>query len=355
MNKTSPIDTAADTARDVQPSSDAPPACAPGVAGRLWAHALKRALRLSPAETRVTTRGFQVQSPQVVQRLEAIGANFALGYNTAIGCTGMAQLTQTLQRVASAERSFAFEGAAMGLALTDGLTPGRRWFPAFVAGPASPHEYMAWVGLGWALARLPVSPVKALQPYRSINKWLALDGWGFHDGYFGWRRSIAQQRRPRTLDAAQARVFDQGLGRSLWFVFGAGVQAISQAIEAFEPHRRGDLWSGVGLACAYAGGVDRSGLQALRTHAIAANEGAALGQGIVFAAQARQLAQNPTAHTELACMEIIGLDLPRAAALAIQHLPPEGDDLATYQRWRAAIRVQCAREFDRLAQREELH
>ena len=351
MNRTSQIDI--DT--DVNIAAGAPPARAPGVVGRLWARTLGRALKLSPAETRVASRGFQVDSTQVVQRLEAIGANFALGYNTAIGCTRLTQLTQALQRVAPAERGFAFEGAAMGLALTDGLTPGRRWFPAFVAGPASSHEYMAWVGLGWALARLPVSPAKALQPYRSINKWLALDGWGFHEGYFGWRRCIAQQRRPRSLDAAQAQVFDQGLGRSLWFVFGAGVEAIAQAIEAFEPQRRGDLWSGVGLACAYAGGAGRSGLQALRAHAAAADQGAALGQGVVFAAQARQRAENPTAHTGLACMEIIGLDLPEAAALAIQQLPSEGDDLATYQRWRAAIRVQCGRHFDRLSQREKLH
>ena len=314
-----------------------------GAIGRLWSLGLGRLFRLSPDETRVATRGFSVDSPQVVQRLEEIGASFAYGYNTAIRSASLDELVAALQLVPPADSGFAFEGAAMGLALTDWMTPGRRWFEAFVAGPANHHEYMAWVGLGWSLARLPVSPVGALRRHRSINKWLALDGYGFHEGYFGWRQSIARQRRPRSLVGSAARVFDQGLGRSLWFVFGADPAAVTRAIEAFDPGRHGDLWSGVGLAATYAGGVDSIGLAALR--AAAGCHTAALGQGVVFAAQARQRAGNSVPHAELACQVILGLRLPDAAAIARRYLPSYGDGIESYQQWRSDTQAWCARQL----------
>lgn len=314
-----------------------------GVIGRLWSHALGRLLRLSIKETLVSTRGFRVDSPQVAQRLEDIGASFAHGYNTAIRSDDLGALASALQTVAAADSGFAFEGAAMGLALTDCLTPGRQWFDAFVAGPARHHEYMVWVGLGWALARLPVSPLRALRRYRSINKWLALDGYGFHQGYFGWRQAITRQRRPSSLAGSAARVFDQGLGRSLWFVFGADPAAVAPAIEAFDPDRQGDLWSGVGLAATYAGGVEAIGLQAL--HAAAGRHAPALGQGVIFAAAARRRAGNPVAHAELACQVILGLGLNDAAALALRYLPAHGDDVDRYQLWRSSIQAWCGREL----------
>ena len=307
----------------------------------LWPRALERLLRLSPDETRVATRGFEVESPRVVERLEDIGASFVHGYNSALRSASLDALMGVLAPLPPADAGFAFEGAAMGLALADWMTPGRRRFEAFVAGPALAHEYMAWVGLGWSFARLPVSPVRALRRYRSINKWLALDGYGFHEGYFGWRQSVSRQRRPRSLAGSAARVFDQGLGRSLWFVCGASAAAVARTVEAFAQDRRGDLWSGIGLAATYAGGVDRAGLGALRE--AAAGHVPALGQGVVFAAQARLRAGNPVPHAVLACREILGLDLPDAAALATRHLPSEGDDIESFQRWRFAIQAGCAR------------
>ncbi len=184
------------------------------------------------------------------------------------------------------------------------------------------------------------APLRVLRRHRSINKWLALDGYGFHQGYFGWRQSITRQRRPRSLAGSEAKVFDQGLGRSLWFVCGASPAAVTRTIEAFDHGRQGDLWSGVGLAAAYAGGVDAIGLKVL--HAAAGRHAPAFGQGVVFAAQARRQAGNPVPHVELACQVILGLGLPDAADIAHRYLPPDGDDIKSYQRWRLAIQAWCA-------------
>ncbi len=63
--------------------------------------------------------------------------------------------------------------------------------------------------------------------------WLVVDGFGFHEGYFHWRRQLdpAAVRPPLSLYGKKA--FDQGLGRSLWFVEGTDIHRISSRIARF--------------------------------------------------------------------------------------------------------------------------
>ena len=227
----------------------------------------------------------------------------------------------------------------MGLAVSDWFSPGRRLFDAFVAGPGKPHEYMVWVGLGWSFARLPVSPIRVLRRYNSINRWLALDGYGFHAGYFAWQKSVSLHRRPRSLAGCEAKVFDQGLGRSLWFVFGASSRRIAQSITTFDQSRRADLWSGVGLAATYAGGVNEDELRAIVR--AAGIHSPSLAQGVVFAAEARRRADNAVPDSVLACQVVLGLSLSETADIAIRCLPEGRDDILAYQEWRTAIQAEC--------------
>lgn len=311
----------------------------PSLGRRVWSRVLGRLAGLSDEETKVSTRGFAVDRPEMVERLEAIGRHFAWGYNHALRSCDLAVLARELATRPGDDAGFAYEGAAMGLVIADWMTPGRRMFEAYVRGPARPHEYMAWVGLGWALARLPVSPMRALSRYRNLNKWLALDGYGFHEGYFNWPRSVVRHRPARGLTADAARVFDQGLGRSLWFVRGADPCSVAAAIGSFDASRHGDLWAGVGLAVTYAGGAGATALQTLRKSA--GPHACALAQGVVFAAQARRLAGNLVAHTELACAELLGMSACAAAEIAIETLSVGDDSLQAYQCWRLAIQQRC--------------
>jgi len=45
-----------------------------------------------------------------------------------------------------------------------------------------------------------------------------MDGFGFHEGYFQWSRSVRKKALPKGVNGYALRAFDQGLGRSLWFV-----------------------------------------------------------------------------------------------------------------------------------------
>jgi hypothetical protein len=172
--------------------------------------------------------------------------------------------------------------------------------------------------------------------------WLALDGYGFHEGFFHATEYLDEQRLAPGLSSHAQRVFDQGLGRSMWFSQGSDPERLSAAVARFPAPRREDLWSGAGLAAAYAGGVSRNVLEQLREHA--AGYEPDLAQGVAFAAKARQRAGNMVPHTDLACDVFCRLRADEAAAITdrcLQDLPADGAEPA-YQVWRRRIREQFA-------------
>jgi hypothetical protein len=242
-------------------------------------------------------------------------------------------------------RGFAYEGAGMALALLDRLTPWNRGrLRAFLDGPGDRHAYMVHVGAGWALARHGRRVDRTLAELDPLLGWLVVDGYGFHEGYFHSDRFIDRQEPPQRLDGYARRVFDQGLGRCIWFVDGADTVRIPERIGRFEPSRRADLWSGVGLACAYAGGADREGVESL---AIASGPyRPCVAQGAAFAAKARQRAGNPSDQTELACRVLCGVPAQRAAEWTDVALVDLTDSEAEprFEIWRRRIQERCALE-----------
>jgi hypothetical protein len=294
---------------------------------------------VDPAETGFAQRGFAATTPDRRDRLEQAGRHFAAGYNAAIRGADADLVLSDLNAVPLEQRGFAFEGAGMGFALLDLLAPWRsRHFARFLAGAAGPHVYIAHVGAGWALARTSPRLAWRLGPLDPLLGWLAFDGYGFHAGYFHPHRAIDRQRRPRGLRGVARHVYDQGLGRSIWFARGADPAAVSATVAAFAPERRADVWSGVGLAAAYAGGADPADLADLA--AAAGSWRPDLGQGAAFAAKARARAGNPAAHTQLACSTFCGMDAARAASLTDAALPAPraDDDGASFMLWRRRIR-----------------
>jgi hypothetical protein len=284
-------------------------------------------------------REFHVPGELVRARLERIGETFLQGYHEALADGSLDTLAMRLDTIDLEYRGFGYEGAAMALDLLDQITPWKRSrTPKFLAGPAEPHTYMVIVGIGWSMARLRLGFGRRFSNLDSLLRWLALDGWGFHEGYFHWRRYADGQPHPRELKGYARRAFDQGLGRSMWFVGGANSEVIVDLVEGFPYFRRGDLWSGIGLACTYAGGIDSLEISRLRN--AAGSWWPHLAQGAVFAAKARRRAGNPTEHTDDACHLLTGLSAIEAAALSDLMLSHaiEGPE-PTYEEWRTRIRM----------------
>jgi len=304
---------------------------------------LKRTLLgLSPAEANPDRRGFETGVATVRERVGRIGGHFIEGYNAALLDGEPVRLAETLnQNVESEFRGFAFEGAAMGLVIADFLHPfSASRFQAFLEGPARHHDLILHIGAGWALARLPVRLERATERMDPLLRWLAIDGYGFHQGFFHWRRFIEAREEPRRLSAYGRCAFDHGLGRSLWFFKAGDAERIAQAIGGFPPRRRPHLWSGLGLACAYAGGVGLAGLSAVK--AACGHYLPMLRQGVAFAALSRAKAGNPAAWTAMACEtlcegsadDIVAMTLATGEGLAGQGESP------AYEMWRQRLQSQ---------------
>lgn len=271
-------------------------------------------------------------------RLERIGAEFMRGYQAAIVHENLQSLVTGLEDGEVEWRGFAFEGAAMGLALRDALTPWRaNRVAGFLRGAGDAHTYMVHVGVGWVWARVPFGRRRAAQRLDPLLRWLAFDGWGFHEGFFHWQEYVAGQAMPGQLNAYERRVFDQGLGRSFWFVNGGNPELIASTINGLPVARHPDLWSGIGLAATYAGLVEETALKALLE--ASGPHRPQLAQGSAFAAKARQRAGNLTAYTSLATGVLCEMSAPDAARLCdttLEDLPANADPSA-YEVWRQRI------------------
>ena len=304
----------------------------------------RRILALPLASVSFEQRGFRGANPAMRQRLEAVGGTFLAGYHFSLECDSTEELESKLAGVELDLRGFAFEGAAMGLALRERLTPwNSQLIKKFLGGAGDAHTYMIHVGLGWVWARTPFGFRRWQKKLDPLHGWLAFDGWGFHEGFFHWPKYIAGQPAPKKLRGYERRAFDQGLGRSFWFVNGGNVDLIAQTISDFPAGRQADLWSGLGLAATYACLVGEADLQKIRARA--GEFFPQLAQGAAFAAKARQRAGNTTAHTELAAKVFCGMSVEEAAHLtdaALENLPANASEPA-YEIWRQRIQKNFTR------------
>ncbi|PZT71080.1 hypothetical protein DN402_01750 [Streptomyces sp. SW4] len=250
------------------------------------------------------------------------------------------ELVPRLDAVPPGLRGIAYEGAGMGLTLLDSLLPYRRRLPAFLHGPGAPYRCLIHIGAGLVLPRVPVDPRRFLARQDPVLRWLVMDGYGFHEGFFTWRETVERHRTPRGIRGYAARAFDQGVGRSLWFSTGADVERIIDTLRAFPLARQGDLWSGIGLACAYAAGVmDRDAVATLLE--AAGRHRADLATGTAVASVFREQSGLPAPHTDLACDVVWGS--PGSDVAAIAHEAGRGVLGAgtgpAYERWRLRIRA----------------
>ena len=294
---------------------------------------------LGTDSTSYARRGFRGATDEMRARLEQIGTTFLRGYHAALEQDEPSQLASRLDMEALELRGFIYEGAAMGLTLLDSLTPwNSRRLKRFLEGPGDAHAYMLHVGAGWLWARLPFTVNRKLHQLDPLLKWLGFDGWGFHEGFFHWQDYLAGRPYPKRLAGYERRAFDQGLGRSFWFVNGGSPAWISETIAQFSADRRADLWSGLGLAATYAGYASAESLRELRESAGVHQHH--LAQGAAFAAKARQRAGNLTDYTDRSTRVLCGTSATDAARVpdsALENLPGDGAEPA-YEIWRQRVR-----------------
>jgi enediyne biosynthesis protein E2 len=311
-----------------------------------------RRLVMTPALAKVSFagRGFPAVPSSGTRRLEAIPQAVICGFEWGIDARDQWEVERRLDLIDPEQRGFAYEGATMAFTILDAMGPrqGTRT-RELLLGPGQRHIFLAYIGMGFAMARLPrvlwkkVLPDLSGSSYYPTMSWLAVDGYGFDRAYFDTRRWVDLQQVPAAYpwDGAPhyfLHAVDQGIGRALWFIHGGDTVAVAAAVGRFAVHRQPDLWSGVGLAATFAGGASAASMAALRE--AAADDAPDLAQGSVFAAKARSYAEFVPDHTSTAVQALAGLSVQDAVALAdgASVAADAPGTLPPYERWRGGVR-----------------
>ncbi|AGM04446.1 hypothetical protein AORI_1858 [Amycolatopsis keratiniphila] len=306
-------------------------------------------------------RGFGVPRTPSTARLESIPQSVVCGFEWGIDAPALWEAERRLDMVEPEMRGFAYEGAAMAFTILDVMPGGRKDRTAeLMSGPGLPHVFLTYIGIGFAMARLPrplwkkVLPELDGVPFHPTMSWLAVDGYAFDRAYFDTRKWVDEQFVPKQYPWAGApayfpRACDQGIGRALWFINGGDPVKVAAAVDRFPAGRRPDLWSGVGLASTFAGGCDRPGLVRLRE--AAGEHQDELGLGVVFAVKARTFSSFVPPHTRRAARALAGLSVEEAVELADSTEVTEdaADGTPAYELWRQNIREGLAPSAGRLS------
>ncbi|MBV9822731.1 MAG: DUF1702 family protein [Actinobacteria bacterium] len=305
----------------------------------------RRILTPNMSATKLDVRGFNVKDAESKQLLETVGATFLTGYGDAVESRTVAECEQRLERIPERFRGFAYEGAAMGYAILDGLPFGSTSHVSkFLAGEGRKHAYMSYIGVGWAMARLPRFRWSKFTVADPLMRWLVLDGYGFHQAYFATEKYVTRQYQepefPWPVQGPQwyaNHAIDQGIGRAVWFVGGTEAELVASMIEKFPESRQPDLWSGAGLAATYAGGAGAEELEAFWDRA--GKYRPQVAQGSAFAATARLEAGLMVPHTAVATRVFCALEPEQASQVSADNRPEPVDteELPAYELWRQRI------------------
>ncbi|NUR86702.1 MAG: DUF1702 family protein [Nonomuraea sp.] len=298
---------------------------------------LRRLLAKDPREADLGRRRFRLREGLSRQILESAEESYVFGFNAVIS-----RAIGLIDHLAPEQRGFAYEGAGAASTVLDllTLTRGRR-LHELLAGPARLHQHSAHLGAGRGYAMLRLRPRWGTRRTHPLLRWLAIDGFGFQQGMSAADQLVGERTMPDLVTRTHCAIFDQGLGRLLWYHDGASPEEVAARIGGYPAGRRGDLWSGAGFAAAYTGGAEPEELYRLAAHAGADGFRAHLAQGCSFGAAARLQAGPVPDHTHEAAIILSGAGPEEASAwtdaalIALGHDPHSQDD---YLAWHANVR-----------------
>ncbi|WP_454195865.1 DUF1702 family protein [Nocardia sp. Marseille-Q1738] len=296
----------------------------------------------SPASVRRVMSGFEQPDQQTALELEQVTMHLVSGIDSAVRSSNNDELIAALLAVPPKYRGFAYEGAAVGLTAIDSLSPGRR-AAELISGPASQYALTMYVGVGLAMSKIPKFRWNKVFPEHPLFRWLAIDGYGFFKAFFQMQRYVrdkhVENRFPGWLGDRDnlKRIMTQGTGRALWFIGGGSPAGVVRMISEFDPKRHADLWSGVGIAVTFAGGVTLDAMEELWDQAGEFRPQLSLGSAMV--ARIRQQTDSVNEHSEAAAQVFCGTTVAKTDALiesALEGLPDDGTS-GTYLLWRDRI------------------
>jgi len=238
---------------------------------------------------------------------------------------------------------FAVEGAAMGLVMRRHRKAGQQEeaarVEAFRTGPWSRYSVLVYAGIGLGLGEVGEAVVPWAEAQGDLLAGFALDGYGFHMGFVAPGEYLAGQAWPAGVEGGHGPVFDHGLARFLWFASGADPAAVVPGVAVFPADRHRDIWSGIGFAATYAGGLTDDSVKLL-LDAAGADHYPSIALGAAMAAFTRVLCDNLVDTTADSVQAVTGLSAADAYRLCVDAQAAAGGDttIAGFVAWREAVR-----------------
>jgi hypothetical protein len=234
-----------------------------------------------------------------IQNMESIQSIFREVQDSYSDNTSLPELCKYLDTFELEFRSIAYEAASMCMALSDlkAANQLKRWLE--FAQQSVLHTTQIHVGLGWALAQLQLDPSLFMTKLHPMMRYRVADGYGYYEGIFRKRKSVLSQQKPDWNDGTAMKAYDQGLGRSMWYLNYGTIEEAKNLIKRFPVERQSDLWRGLGIAITYAGGCGEEKLREI--FVLAEDYKTQLATGSVMALASRKVAKYISQDTLLVC------------------------------------------------------
>lgn len=274
----------------------------------------------------------------VLEKMEKIKTLFQESKEQALQTNDLATFIIELDKVENEFRSVAYEAAAMAFAEQDLLAENTltNW-NLFCKKSEATYEVQLHVGLGWALAK-ENKETSAL--FNSLDPFMVprvLDGMGYYDGVFRQRATIKNLKISDKFDSSDLNHYDQGVGRSIWYLAAGNPTKCSEIINTFPSERKVDLWRGIGIASVYVGGCDDATLIELKK--TAKEYSIALTVGAALAIKSRVESNSVINDTESACKLLLRSNANELVE-KLNTIRKESPGIA-YNKWLAAIEQYC--------------
>ena len=185
----------------------------------------------------------------IAKNIETVVSTFQKGRSLSEQEFGLDELISKLNQFEPRYRSVAFEGASMGVAIQNSLGTWNKYAKA-----AEKHATQVHIGLGWAIAEGQMNLASTLSEIEPDFQVKVLDGYGYWHGLFRRRLTIRTQTIPKNITSEYQSGFDQGIGRTIWYITKGEVAKVVNIINHFSEDRRANLWQGIGVASTYVGG-----------------------------------------------------------------------------------------------------
>lgn len=304
-------------------------------------------MAMPPEEASLERRGFAAGRAEVRRHLERVLGCSLHTYNLALAEPNLERLIDLLELHRAELRPFAYEGAALAQMVLEVVFPWNRGGVDRLVQAAGVLAIPCYAGAGAGLAFFRRRPQGVMQRLDDrFYRWQFADGYGFYNAFYRTETTVGRQRRPRSIDGDLGREFDAGIGRCLWFMAHGDLDWLGATADTFSPDRRADLWTGIGLACAFAGGVDPEGVHGLRR--MAGEYRLQTAQGAALAAFMGHRFAIAPAHTEMACRVLCNLSADDAQRLAetARHAPTVADGVPASRQWRNRLGDALSRVVD---------